>query len=198
MSPKEPDRRGGVLEAGARVLLRHPRPRDREEFLALTRASARLHRGLVAPPTDSEGFAEYVARRRWTNYVGFLVCRMGDGRIVGAVSLSEIVRGNFQSAYMGYYVGAPYARRGYMADAIQLALRHAFDTLRLHRVEANIQPQNAASIALAERSGFVWEGYSRRHLKVAGRWRDHERWAILAEDWRAERTLTTPAGAKDL
>jgi ribosomal-protein-alanine N-acetyltransferase len=72
-----------------------------------------------------------------------------------------------------------------MSEALQLMLKYAFKKLKLHRLEANIQPGNAASIALVKRAGFVREGYSQRYLKVSGRWRDHERWAIIAEDWRA-------------
>jgi len=71
-----------------------------------------------------------------------------------------------------------------MTEAIALMLRHAFVDLKLHRLEANIQPGNVPSIALVKRGGFVKEGYSRRYLKICGRWRDHERWAILVEDWR--------------
>ena len=71
-----------------------------------------------------------------------------------------------------------------MTEALQLTLRHAFVKLKLHRLEANIQPENTPSIALVKRAGFVKEGYSRRYLKISGRWRDHERWAILVEDWR--------------
>lgn len=71
-----------------------------------------------------------------------------------------------------------------MTEALRLMLEHAFKELRLHRVEANVQPQNVSSIALIKRAGFVREGYSRRYLKIGGRWRDHERWAILSEDWK--------------
>ena len=81
-------------------------------------------------------------------------------------------------------LGEEFSRQGYTTEALQLMLRHAFVKLKLHRVEANIQPENAASIALVKRAGFVKEGYSRRYLKICGRWRDHERWAILIEDWR--------------
>ena len=88
---------------------------------------------------------------------------------------------------MGYYIGAPFAGRGYMTEAIRLMLRYAFRDLKLHRIEANIQPENVASIALVRRAGFRREGYSPRYLKISGRWRDHERWAILAEDWKAKR-----------
>lgn len=74
-----------------------------------------------------------------------------------------------------------------MTEAIQLVLSYAFNDLKLHRIEANIQPHNTASLALVKRAGFTNEGYSRRYLKICGRWQDHERWAILAEDWRAMR-----------
>ena len=112
-----------------------------------------------------------------------LVCRREDDQIVGSVNLSQIVRGTFQSAYMGYQVFQPFARQRYMTDAMKLVLLVTFARLRLHRVEANIQPTNTASIALVKRAGFVKEGYSPRYLKIGGRWRDHERWAIAAERW---------------
>jgi ribosomal-protein-alanine N-acetyltransferase len=168
-----------------KVFLRAPAARDRKEFLALNRASRRLHQGFASPPVEPEQFAAFLKRCRRDNSACFFVCRVEDGRIVGAMNLSEIVRGIFRSAYLGYYVGAPYAGRGYMTEALRLVLRHAFGRLKLHRVEANIQPCNLASLALVKRAGFVKEGYSRRYVKICGRWRDHERWAILAEDWKA-------------
>ncbi|MGE5686606.1 MAG: GNAT family N-acetyltransferase [Gemmatimonadota bacterium] len=113
-----------------------------------------------------------------------LIHRRADGALVGAINLTAIVRGMFQSGCLGCYIGASYAGRGYLTEVLQLMLRTAFRTLRLHRVEASIQPGNRASIALVERAGFRREGYSRRYLKIAGRWRDHERWALLAEEWR--------------
>ena len=174
-------------DSGERVLLRAPAARDRAEFVALNRASRRLHRGLVSPPVEPGQYAAFLERCRGEESACFLVCRVGDGRIVGSMSLTQIVRGNFRSAYLGYYAGEPYAGRGYMTGALGLLLRHAFERLKLHRVEANIQPRNAASLALVKRAGFVKEGYSRRYLKICGRWRDHERWAILAEDWKAGR-----------
>jgi len=75
-----------------------------------------------------------------------------------------------------------------MSQALELTLAHAFGPLRLHRLEANIQPANTASIALVRRAGFVNEGFSERYLKVGGRWRDHERWALRVEQWRAARS----------
>ena len=80
---------------------------------------------------------------------------------------------------------APYARRGLMSAAMPLVLRYVFRSLKLHRIEANIQPDNHPSLALIRRAGFECEGYSPRYLKIAGRWRDHERWAMTLERYRA-------------
>ena len=176
-----------AVATGEKVFLRAPAARDREEFVALNRASRRLHRGLVAPPVEPVQFEDYLKRCGREDRACFFVCRVEDGRIVGVMNLSQIARGNLQSAYLGYYVGEPYAGRGYMTGALGLLLRRAFGPLRLHRVEANIQPGNLASIALVKRAGFRKEGYSRRYLKICGRWRDHERWAVVAEDWKARR-----------
>jgi len=173
---------------GAPIFLRPPRAADRDEVLRLNRASRRLHRGLVSPPVTARQFAAYLARRRRPDCPGFLVCRAADGAIVGGINFNEIVRGTFRSAYLGYQIGAPFARRGYMSAAIEIVLDFAFRDLRLHRVEANIQPGNVASRALVRRAGFTREGLSRRYLKISGRWRDHERWALLVEDWRTGRT----------
>ena len=170
---------------GERILLRPPTKRDLAEFIALSRASTRFHRGLVSPPTQPEQFIDYLNRSRRSDLASFLICSTAGGAIAGAINLSQIFRGGFQNAYLGYYIGAPYAGKGLMTEAIKLVLRYAFSELKLHRLEANIQPENKASIALAKRAGFTREGFSPRYLKICGRWRDHERWAIIAEDWRA-------------
>ncbi|MDT4967104.1 MAG: [ribosomal protein S5]-alanine N-acetyltransferase [Acidobacteriota bacterium] len=172
---------------GERVFLRPPTRSDLEEFISLNRASARLHRGLATPPTQPKQFDAFLKRCAQADCVCLLACRLDDGAIVGSVNLSQIFRGGFKNAYLGYHVGAEHANQRYMTEAIQLMLRYAFEHLKLHRLEANIQPGNAASIALVNRAGFVREGYSRRYLKISGRWRDHERWAILADDWRTRR-----------
>lgn len=171
---------------GEKILLRHPTVRDLNEFITLNRASTRLHRALISPPTTPEEFNAFLKRSRSDDCESFLICRTEDGAIVGTINLSQIFRGGFQNAYLGYYVGEVYAGQGYMTEALRLMLRYAFVELKLHRVEANIQPENVASIALVRRVGFVLEGYSRRYLKICGRWRDHERWALIAEDWRAK------------
>ncbi len=171
---------------GKRIYLRRLSSGDLEEFTALNRASKQLHRGRVTPPTRPEQFRLLLQRCRKPDSCCFVICRSKDDAIVGFIGLSQIFRGGFQSAYLGYYAGARYAGLGYMREAVSLMLKYAFERLRLHRLEANIQPGNNASIAIVKSLGFVREGFSRRYLKIGGRWCDHERWAIIAEDWKVK------------
>jgi [ribosomal protein S5]-alanine N-acetyltransferase len=169
----------------ASVVLRHPTAADEAAFLAAMRASRSLHRPWLYPPQTPAAYAAYLERLGDTK-VGYLACRAKDGAIVGWLNVSEIVRGSLNGAYLGYGGVAGYAGQGYMTEALRLVLREVFVTLKLHRLEANIQPGNRSSIALVQRCGFEREGFSPRYLKVGGRWRDHERWAIIAERWRAD------------
>jgi [ribosomal protein S5]-alanine N-acetyltransferase len=168
-----------------RVFLRKPEPIDRDEFVGIMRASRSFHRPWATAPTDYDGFDAYLSDTRRPDFEAMLVCRHEDRAILGFFNLSHITRGSLQSAYLGYAVANKYARQGYMREGLELVLREAFLKLRLHRIEANIQAGNQASIALARGAGFSREGFSPRYLKIGGRWRDHERWAILAEDWHA-------------
>ncbi len=167
-----------------RVYLRAPTRSDEEEFTSLMRASRAFHRPWASAPTDRERFTAYLVDARRIDFEAFLVCRSSDEAILGFFNLSQITRGPLQNAYLGYAAAKQFAGQGYMRRGIQLVLRVAFQELRLHRVEANIQPGNRASIALARGAGFQREGFSPRYLKISGRWRDHERWALLAEEWR--------------
>ena len=115
---------------------------------------------------------------------GFLAIEKSSGEFVGVINLGHIIYGRLRSAFVGYYGFGNAVGRGLMQEAMQLVLRHAFRKLRLHRLEANIQPGNRGSLKFARACGFVREGYSRRYLKVRGRWEDHERFAILASDWK--------------
>ncbi|HKP47396.1 MAG TPA: GNAT family protein [Pyrinomonadaceae bacterium] len=175
-------------DIGRQVYLRRPSKGDLEEFVRLNKDSLQLHRGFTSPPTTGAKFTQFLARSRRSDCSCFLICRLSDRRIVGSINLSQIFLGGFRNAYLGYYIGGPYAGQGYMTEALQLVLRHAFVDLKLHRLEANVQPGNAPSIAVLKRAGFRLEGFSPRYLKVCGRWRDHERWAIHAEDWKRGRT----------
>lgn len=171
------------LASAERVRLRHPVREDAEAFLTMVRESRRLHRPWVHPPGDLQAFQAYVDRASSERFRGLLILHRHDGGIVGVANLSEIVHGVFRCAYLGYYANARYAGRGLMQEGIALVLRYAFRSLKLHRIEANVQPENSRSLALVRRLGFQKEGYSPRYLKVGGQWRDHERWALLVEDW---------------
>lgn len=166
------------------VTLERPGRRHEGAFLQAVHRSRSLYRGFVAPPSDAESFQQYLKSLRRRNRLGFLVTLEDSGDLAGVVNVNEIVRGLFQSAYLGYYAFAPYAGQGHMWQGIQQVIQHCFLKLRLHRLEANIQPENSRSIALVEALGFVKEGLSPRYLKVCGKWRDHERWAIRSEQWR--------------
>lgn len=174
----------GVNPPSRRVSIRPLAASDEEEYTALARRSRRFHASLVAPASDHAGFERYLARCSAEDFEALLVVRRDDRAILGTVNISQIVRGHFQSAYLGYWIGAPFAGQGYMREGLALVLRYAFGPLRLHRVEANIQPGNLPSRRLLEGLGFRLEGYSPRYLKLGGRWRDHERWALLREEWR--------------
>ena len=111
--------------------------------------------------------------------------RVRIGALAGVVNLNAILRGSLQGAYLGFYAHADHAGQGLMTEAIHLALARAFRVLKLHRIEANVQPNNHRSLATVARCGFRREGFSPGYLKIGGRWRDHERWGILAKEWRA-------------
>lgn len=166
-----------------RVELRTPGYADRAEFLAAMRASQDLHRPWAYPPTTPQAYDLLMQRVTDPRYEPLLACRITDGAIVGFFNLGEIVHGYVQSAFLGYNAVAAHAGQGYMSEALQLVLARAFGEMGLHRVEANIQPGNHRSIDLVRRAGFVREGFSERYLQVGGEWRDHERWAIRAEQW---------------
>lgn len=166
-----------------RVRLETPSSRRKAEFLSAARRSRPLHRPWIRAPATEGEFAEFLKRRRTPANPGYFIIDAASNRLAGVVNLNELVRGVFQSAYLGYYVFAPFDGRGFMAAGLARAVTDAFRRRRLHRLEANIQPENARSIALVKRLGFRLEGLSPRYLKIAGRWCDHQRWAVLAEQW---------------
>ncbi len=162
--------------------IREPKAEDENDFLSAMQRSQSLHYPWVKPPLTSEEFKAYLKRSQMQNQKSYFVCELDN--IVGVFNINEIVRGFFESAYLGFYVVADYASKGYMSAGLKLVLEQVFNELKLHRLEANIQPENKASINLVQANGFRNEGYSPRYLKIDGQWRDHERWAITYEDWK--------------
>ena len=164
----------------ARINLRPPTALDQAGFLRLARASRALHGAWVQAPTTSRQYAAYLQRMAQPGNQAFLVCLRTTQQIVGVVNLTHVVMGVFRSGYLGYYAFAGCERQGLVREGLKATARHAFTAFKLHRLEANIQPDNVASIALVRSCGFQREGYSPRYLKIGGRWRDHERWALRA------------------
>ena len=154
------------------------------------RESRELHRPWTYPPERSDQFDDLYARSRREDFACLLgVPGVEDARaIAGVFTISQIVRGAFQSAYLGYYANQRHAGQGLMREAMEQVLDHAFGPLALHRLEANIQPGNQPSIALARGAGFRLEGFSPRYLLIGGQWRDHERYAITADERAAQKS----------
>jgi ribosomal-protein-alanine N-acetyltransferase len=170
------------IPAGA-VTLSVPARGDAEEFVRAVQASRRLHHPWIDPPDTLARYELYLDRLRREDHAGFLIRHAECGQFVGFANVSNIVRGGFQSAYLGYAAFQSHAGRGLMAAGLRLVIGRAFGELGLHRVEANIQPANHRSLALVRRIGFQKEGLSPDYLFIDGQWRDHERWALLSTGW---------------
>jgi len=159
-----------------KVYLRKPNTHDKFALMSAYADSATLHAKWTYPPNN---FDSYIAQDH-----RYLVCHPQSNAILGTFNISGIVRGWFQSAYLGYEAFAPHQRQGYMFAGLQLMLHEAFNVLNLHRLEANIQSDNIASIKLVQKAGFHQEGFSPKYLRIGNKeWKDHERWAIVNEHW---------------
>ena len=163
------------------ITLKSPSIQDQSFFLNAVKRSTPLHASWVKAPKNKKEFARYLQNSTKDNQEYFLIVSNDD--LAGVVNINEIILENFRSAFLGYYAFSPYSGTGIMHEGLRLAINYAFKELKLHRLEANIQPENKKSITLVERLGFTKEGYSRRYLKIFGKWKDHERWALLKEDW---------------
>lgn len=175
---------------GAGVLLRSPQSSDFAEWATLREAS----RGFLTPwepiwPADD--LTRGAFRRRLKRYsedqrndlaYAFLIFRAQDNAMVGGLTLANIRRGVAQTGSVGYWVGAPFARKGYMTAAVRALIPYCFGTLRLHRLEAACIPGNTPSVSLLEKTGFQREGYARGYLCINGIWQDHFLYARVADD----------------
>jgi ribosomal-protein-alanine N-acetyltransferase len=170
-----------ILYANSRVMLRRLSTKDRLEYLACVRGSAEHLFPWVRLPVTLEEFDEYITRFDEKNAECTLICDRNSGKIAGVVDITQIIRGPHQRATVGYYSFIPWAGKRYMSKGFPLVFRLAFKDLGLHRLEADIQPENKPSRKFAEKLGFRREGYSPGLVRIDGEWRDHERWAITSE-----------------
>ena len=172
-----------IIDAMNNVQLEPVSKSRKSEFIRLAKLSRPFHKKWVVAPSTEAQFSEYLDRASLDANQCFFICRSSDQKLVGVVNLSQIVGGFFQSAYLGYYLFTPFTGKNYMSDGLAMVLDLAFTKLELHRLEANIQPVNKSSIKVVKRLRFRMEGFSPKYLQVDGKWRDHERWAIIKEDW---------------
>ncbi len=161
------------------VYLRKVKQTDEKEFIKLMKASLELHEPWISPPTSGSLFRHYMQRITLPDHEGYAICLSDNDVIAGVININNIVRGSFQSASLGYYVGAPFHGQGVMYAGLTQLIALACGTMGLHRLEANIQPDNVRSQNLVERCGFVKEGISKDFLYINGAWRDHVRWCYV-------------------
>jgi ribosomal-protein-alanine N-acetyltransferase len=166
---------------GEGVVLRTPQMTDFEEWAALREAS-RDFLNPWEPTWPDDDLTRGGFRRRIRRYAedlrtdqgyAFVIARCADGALVGGLTLANIRRGVAQAGSLGYWMGLPFIRQGYMTAAVRAVIPFAFASFRLHRVEAACIPSNNASIKLLEKTGFLREGYAREYLCINGTWQDH-------------------------
>jgi [ribosomal protein S5]-alanine N-acetyltransferase len=175
---------------GRSLWLRPPAMGDYPAWAEL-RARSREHLMPWEPLWQRDELSRSAFRRRVRHYqrearedlgYSFLVLRESDDELLGGLTLSNVRRGVTQAAVLGYWLGLPHVRRGYMTEAVAAVTTFAFDELRLHRIEAATMPNNTLSIRVLERNGFKREGIARRLLKINGRWEDHVLHALVADE----------------
>jgi ribosomal-protein-alanine N-acetyltransferase len=177
---------------GTRFYMRHPAMQDYAAWAEL-RALSRAHLTPWEPQWSRDELTRSNFRRRLRQYhrelrddhgYAYLIFSDSECHLLGGLNLSNVRRGAAQAASLGYWLGAPFTGRGLMTDAVRAAMRYAFGTLRLHRIEAACLPSNAASQRVLEKVGFRREGLARRYLKINGQWQDHDLFALLPDDLR--------------
>ncbi len=170
-----------MLSIGENVSLRSLALNDEQFFLKAVAASQTHFGAWVSPLNTAKAFSDFVEKSHQDNQCSMLVVLNETQEFVGVINFNEIVRGCFQNAFLGYYGFNKHKKKGLMTQALNLAIDYAFFQLNLHRLEANIQPENTASISLVERCGFVDEGLSGNYLKIEGCWQTHKRFALTYE-----------------
>jgi len=182
----------------ARLTLRQPQRPDFDAWARLREESAAF-----LTPWEPRWAPDHLTRRSFSNRIYWanrvvaagtalplFLIRREDGELLGAITLDNIRRGPAQSGTLGYWIGEAFARRGYMREAIEAVVHHAFERLDLSRLEAACLPENAASRGVLEKCGFKYEGVAQSYLQISGRWRSHVLYAAL----RADRRGRTQAG----
>ncbi len=185
-------RRGKIRIETERMSLRLPTHSDFRDWAGLREMSAEF-----LQPWEPGWAVDHLTRKSFTNRVywaqrsatkgtamPFFMIRRADDAVLGAITLDNIRRGPAQAGTLGYWVGEPHKRQGYMREAIDAICHFAFRELDLSRLEAACLPENAASRGVLEKSGFKYEGVAQSYLQINGRWRNHVLYAMLRNDRR--------------
>lgn len=165
-----------------RISIINPSIDHMDTFLSLVKKSNGLHHPWVYPPNNKEQYLAYINRSNTPNQFGYFLQLKTSKDIIGVINIGEIVKGCFQSGYLGFYIFERYQAQGLMHEGLNIVISHAFSALKLHRLEANIQPSNAKSIALVKKLGFKQEGFSPQYLFINNAWQDHNRYALIAKE----------------
>ncbi len=177
---------------GKRIFLRMPAARDYREWAQL-RGDSRSFLEPWEPRWASDELGHPAWRQRLSRYrkdfaqgsaLAFFIFDASSGALLGGITLGNIRRGVAQSGHIGYWLGETNAGKGLMVEALDLLSRYAFETIRLHRVEAACIPSNTRSVRVLEKVGFTREGLLRSYLKINGSWQDHYLYGLVSEDRR--------------
>jgi ribosomal-protein-alanine N-acetyltransferase len=176
---------------GSRINLRLPEPNDHREWASL-RQTSRAFLEPWEPRWSPDELERSAWRQRIRRYredfeqglaVAFFIFENRSGRLIGGITIGNIRHGVSQSCQIGYWIGERYAGQGFMLEAVRLVIHFAFETLRLHRIEAACIPDNARSVRVLEKAGFQREGLLRSYLRINGSWQDHYLYALICDDW---------------
>jgi ribosomal-protein-alanine N-acetyltransferase len=187
-------RRRQISIESDRLTLRLPRAADHQNWAGLRQESADFLK-----PWEPQWSREHLSKKAFSTRVysaarsvdsgvgvPLFLFRRQDQCLLGAITIDNIQRGPSQSCTMGYWIGAAFARQGYMSEAVKAVVHYAFTELDLSRVQAGCLPENAASRGVLEKSGFKYEGVAQSYLQIAGRWRNHVLYANLRADRRGK------------
>ena len=171
-----------LTDSGVTLSIRRIKPSDEKAFLKLARRDQEQHQPWIKVPRTKKAFQKYAETMSTDDDRGYLIIRRDTKALVGVIELRDIFLGDFKNAYVCYYAFSTQSGNGFIKAAMLAVIDIAFSKLKLHRLEANIQPQNSASIQLIRACGFTQEGYSPKFLRMNGVWCDHQRWALIKLD----------------
>jgi ribosomal-protein-alanine N-acetyltransferase len=167
------------MPAKSKIYIAKLKAKDEQEFLKAIKVSIDTLKPWIEVIKTRREFTKFIADISRPEDKAYAVRRISDDALIGVIEIRDIFMGHFKCGYLIYYAFEGFQGKGYMKEALVRIIDKAFNKLKLHRLEANIQPNNKSSIGLAKSVGLLYEGYSPKFLRINGEWRDHERWALI-------------------